>query len=210
MIKLFKKRIQYKKGFTLIELLVTMVIFVLLTSIVLFSQNGFNNSILLNNLAYDIALTIKQAQTYGTGVKESLLGSTNQFPSYGVYFDKSVLALGTKNFIIFATSTASSNKYESDTDFSCVLNTAQCIQKYTIKNGAFIQSMCTGASNICDTFNLSQLIILFQRPKPDALIYNSNSNPSPKQNYAKIIISSATGATSSIVITSVGQIYVSK
>ncbi len=207
---------KYKKGFTLIELLVTMVIFVLLTSVVLFSQKGFNNSILLNNLTYDVALTIKQAQTYGVSVKEfSPSGSVTPFPSYGVYFDMTDPNLKTNNlstgFIIFANPNSSGSFFNTSSS-ACLPGDLQCIQKYNIRNGSFISSMCVGSGNSCDTFNLSQLVILFKRPKPDAIIYagNSTSLVGQNKNYAKVVISSAAGATSSIVITNVGQIYVSK
>ena len=54
-----------KKGFTLVELLVTIVIFVIITGVVLVNSNKFDSSVLLHNFTYDVALTIKQAQTYG-------------------------------------------------------------------------------------------------------------------------------------------------
>ena len=63
MFKLLKKQKinNHKSGFTLVELLVTITIFVILTGVVLVNSNSFDNSVLLNNFAYDVALTIKEA-----------------------------------------------------------------------------------------------------------------------------------------------------
>src|SRR3989338_7579467 len=66
--------LQPNRGFTLVELLVTLSLFVVLTTIVLFSQSKFNGSILLTNLAYDVAITVRQAQTYGVNVRETSSG----------------------------------------------------------------------------------------------------------------------------------------
>ena len=91
------------KGFTLIELLVTITIFVILTGVVLLSQNSFDNSILIKNLAYDISLTIREAQDYGVDVNESQY-STNPFTPYGVYFNlnrRPPLLEVDKNFHLF-------------------------------------------------------------------------------------------------------------
>lgn len=93
-----------KKGFTLIELMVIVVIMLIMASIVLFNYTQFNESTLLNSFAYDLSLTIRQAQTYGVATKEgtentissaistSNFGgsSTNNFSyAYGVHFDMS-------------------------------------------------------------------------------------------------------------------------
>lgn len=210
MTSFFKKIRKNNKGFTLIELLVTIVIFVLLTSIVLFSQNSFNNSILLNNLAYDISLTIKQAQTYGVSVREASSTSATPFPSYGVYFNidkSSAQYLTPSDFIIFAYPKIGPLPFFNGSN-NCPSDDSQCVQKYSIRNGSYISSLCAGSENNC--LNTSQLIILFQRPKPDAFIYTDNNSSIQAGNYAKITISSATGATTSVVITSIGQIYVKK
>jgi prepilin-type N-terminal cleavage/methylation domain-containing protein len=65
-----KNNLSRKSGFTLIELMVVLVVFVALTGIMISSQSKFDGTILLNNLAYDIALSIREAQTYGVNVKE--------------------------------------------------------------------------------------------------------------------------------------------
>ncbi len=82
-----------RAGFTLVELMVVVAIFGVLTTVVLYKNSDFNNSFLLTDVAYDVALTIRQAQVYGLNVKNSgkidigrgLDGFNN---GYGVYFER--------------------------------------------------------------------------------------------------------------------------
>src|ERR1700722_20139604 len=64
-----------KSGFTLIELLVVITIMTIITSIAVFSNAQFNSSIVLSNLAYEIALSVREAQDYGISVHSSLSSS---------------------------------------------------------------------------------------------------------------------------------------
>ncbi len=197
-----KGRKNLKAGFTLVELLVTIVIFVLLTSVVLFSQTNFDNTILLNNLAYDIALTIRQAQSYGVGARESSVAS---FPSYGVYFDKS--ATLNKGFILYADTTVPPQKVFTGS-VSCPTTDPECVQKYSITRGSYISSVCVGNGAACDLSKVpTSISIYFQTPNPDAAIY-INPDANTPYDYAEIHIRSASGAEKIVVVTGVGQIYV--
>ncbi len=201
--KLKSYKLQASRGFTLVELLVTIVIFVLLTGIVLFNQNSFNSGILLKNLAYDIALNIKQAQNYGIAVKEFKGPSVSSFSSYGVYFDLA----NNKNFILFADTTGPDGS--PDSRFSgnslCPVGDPECIQRYSIGRGSFIEKICTGLDPLCPD-QAQVLTILFKRPNPNALIYYEGSLSTSTS--ARIIVSSASNATTSVIVTSAGQIYV--
>lgn len=212
-----KKRISLNKGFTLIELLITISIFVLLTVIVLFSQGNFNNSILLSNLAYDISLTVRQTQEYGSGVQESLF-SSNSFPSYGIYFNGTDKTKPLTNFIIFGNpdltkvvnGTLTTELFTGST--LCSFGDPQCIQKYNIGNGSYISRICASDNEIdCNNSSaaVNEMYIIFKRPLPNAIIYGGVSGTFNKSSqYAKITISSASGATTSVVVTGLGQIYV--
>ena len=203
-----------KKGFTLVELLITISIFVILTGVVLFNQKSFDSTILIKNLAYDIALTIRQAQTYGVNVKESQV--EGKFSSYGVYFDLNADG-GNQKFVFFSDNGADvadgkqtgapDMKFNGSMD--CPSDDVECVQKYSIKKNFYISNICARAgSGDCDTAD--QLTLYFQRPNPDAYIFLDNNTSSPK-NYAEVTISSTDGAASStVVVTSVGQIYVKR
>jgi len=227
-----KNKIKKNKGFTLIELLITIVIFVLLTGIVLFSQNGFNNSLLLNNLAYDISLTVRQVQSYGVSVRESIKSESGSFPTYGLYFETETgdQRLGKDSFIIFTNPFGLTDSEgnlsvkeeswpffgngndQSAGNISCAYEDPQCIQKYKLKNGAYISEICTGNSkNDCTPANM--LYVFFKRPKPNAIIYSKFSSADSiglNKNYARITISSSQGTKTNVVITGLGQIYVEK
>jgi len=211
--KLFFQKQNKKKGFTLVELLITVVIFVTITGVVLVNSNKFDSTVLLDNFAYDIALSIKQAQSYGVNVKES---STGVFSSgYGVYFDP---IESNVNFILFNDMYDIDNIVSYDKKYNgsvtkCLIDDPECIQKYSLRRGVYIKSMCAGTDEAdCINNPINQLSILFQRPSLEAKIYiNGLNNPETSlKQYAKITLASIGGATSSIVVTSIGQIYVKK
>jgi prepilin-type N-terminal cleavage/methylation domain-containing protein len=202
---------KYNTGFTLIELLVTIVIFVILTGVVLFNQKGFDNTVLLNNLTYDIALTIRQAQTFGVNTRESASSTGYVFPPYGIFLNIDNENGGNdKNIILFSDTTPNST-FNDETSLSCPANDAECVQRYSIKRGSYIKQICV-PGGISEDCGVKKLTIMFKRPKPDALIYKENEkNPASALGQAKITISSADGsAESSVVVTSIGQIYVQK
>jgi prepilin-type N-terminal cleavage/methylation domain-containing protein len=208
------------KGFTLVELLVTITIFVIITGVVLVNSNKFDSTELLNNFTYDVALTIKQAQSYGVNARENNLGSFNtNLSGYGVYFnvDPATGAGGSNtNFVLFNDisdnlGTGNPDKIYNGSITSCPTDSLECVQKYSIKKGLYIKNICAGASeSTCDS-SITKLSILFYRPNLAAFIYTVNGTfVSVPQSYAKITLASLDGATSSVVITAVGQIYVKR
>ncbi|MEK9182225.1 MAG: prepilin-type N-terminal cleavage/methylation domain-containing protein [Patescibacteria group bacterium] len=188
------------RGFTLVELLVTLSLFVVITTIVLFSQSKFNGSILLTNLAYDIAITIRQAQTFGVNVREASGGSFKH--AYGVHFNKD----NTTEFILFADI---DDNYKYDGGSDCA-ESSECVNKYNIKRGNKISKICVtfgGADYCSDLSALSKLDITFLRPDPDAIIKGDNYSDAAE---AKITILSADGNTRNIVVNSTGQISIQR
>ena len=195
----YNNPMQSQKGFTLVELLVTISIFVILTGIVLFNQGKFNGSILLTNLAYDTALTIRQAQTYGVNVKE--FNGSGNFVPYGVAFDMSF----PKSFILFA-DLASDGIYYTNSNPACLSSysspgTDGCVSRYTIKNGNYIKDLCVDG-----TCGLAKLYITFVRPNPDAKIIAGPVRPT--NNLAKIVLGNPDGSTRTVEVQSNGLIQI--
>jgi len=202
------KRNILKKGFTLIELLITLSIFAVTTGMVMYSQGKFDSSVLLSNLAYDIAITIRQAQTFGINVKEFTSSGGSKFSSYGVVFD--LENIGNKQFNLFTDMPNINGVGNSDFDgdVSCPTNDQECVNKYVLKNNNIIDSICVGDNEFsCETVN--KLVILFTRPDPDAKIFADDNIGSPR-NFAKIVVSSVADPTAkrSIIVNNIGQIYV--
>ena len=204
-------RKQKQKGFTLVELLVTISIFVILTGIVLFNQTKFNSTILLTNLAYDTALTIRQAQTYGINIKEfNSTGAVDggQFLPYGVHFER-----GQKSFILF-----------TDLDENGIFNgatttcqkTEGCVTRYNIKRGNYIQDICKEALTIgqveCTEGNsLTNVNTVFIRPKPDAVIKSSIVGGGVSLEYPAVTVilgGVEVGSTRKVIVRSNGLIEI--
>ncbi len=158
------------RGFTLIELMVTVGIFVFMTALILSRYNSYYSGTLFVNLAYDIALTLRQAQSYGMSVKVNKPSDTSNFnSSYGVNFDTTDSVTSKKFTLasyIITTPIGFSKQYVLD-----ILE-----KTYNIKQGAKIQTMCVITSgSTCVT--TSKLLIIFQRPNPEAIICKYTVTP---------------------------------
>lgn len=199
------------RGFTLIELLVTISIFAILTAVVLFNQSRFDSSILLSNLAYDTALTIRQAQNYGINVREF---EGNGFLPYGVHFETGEGK--NKSFILFAdiNNTAGEDPFFDGNTGVC-LSSDGCVNRYTIKRGNYISMLCFSEGDKCSTygsgeaFNADAVDIVFRRPNPDAIITYTKRGRKNSTDYIRIVLSNIDNtSTREVVVRSNGLIEV--
>ncbi|PIQ91400.1 MAG: hypothetical protein COV70_03890 [Parcubacteria group bacterium CG11_big_fil_rev_8_21_14_0_20_39_22] len=199
-----------KGGFSVLELIISIAIFALITGIVLVSHSRFGGSILVTNLAYDVALSIRQAQTYGISVR----GFDDNFKGvYGVHFDRS----NNKEFVLFSDIEKSGNRsfqYDGDFENSCNIDGNECVKLFTIGRGNYISKFCVvnlsgveqcshfpaGSNNLITTMDIT-----FMRPNPRAIIrtdkFNFNSG-------AQIYVSSPSGEERRIDVFMTGQISV--
>ena len=194
------------RGFTVVELLVSMAIFVTMTSVIVAKYGSFNQSTLLTNTAYDVALVVRLAQTYGLSVKSTTQTGTPNFSlPYGVDFNE-----GQTSLVLFADSdpTNAPNGLYGVSD--AVINTYQIIR------GAKILSLCVGidADNCHDLDNsVSKLDVSFLRPNPEAKIcgtFVGGQVDCTTYSYAEVVISSTDDSTRTIVIRQNGQISVQR
>ena len=191
------------RGFTLVELLISIAIFVFMTAFLVSKYGTFNGTILTTNLAYDMAITIRQAQSYGIHVRQGPTGSFND--SYGAYFNTQGAGEDTK-FRLF-TDIGGANPTD-DPDF--FYNAGEVLSTSNLKSGMSIKSLCAantegaGDATAASTHSLS---IVFKRPDPDAIITVNNPGGAVMK-YAKITIQSKDGVTRHVVVRSNGQISI--
>ncbi|MBI1999424.1 MAG: type II secretion system protein [Parcubacteria group bacterium] len=185
-----KKKQKTRRGFTLIELLVTVSIFVIVSVIVLANYPAFNSRIVLDNLAHDIALSVREAQVFGTSIKEFGIGS-GVFPSHGVYFDTAA----NKEFVLFA-----------DTDRDTYYDTGtELVERFSIQKGNTVSALCGFTSPVAACNAVSKLHITFIRPNPEATIRDGSG---AIYAYASITARSPRGDTRTVEVWSNGQIAV--
>jgi prepilin-type N-terminal cleavage/methylation domain-containing protein len=190
-------------GFTLVELLVTITIFVILTGVVLFSQSRFNSTIFLTNLAYDTALTIRQAQTFGINIKE--FNGAGEFLPYGVHFNID----NPDSFILFADVSYNPDEGDSGTgefagDASKCEVDKGCVTRYNITRGNKIGDLCIDAN----TCGLSRLDIVFIRPNPDAIIRSSRSGSIDSESEGRVVLTAPDGSTRTVRVSRTGLIEI--
>ncbi len=183
-----------KEGFSLVELIVSLTIFGLITTVILVRNAQFNNSILLTNLAYDVALSVRQSQIYGLSVKEASVGSSNFDIGYGVHFSN-------------ASMTSYSLFIDNDKD-EHYDGGAELLETYTVRQGNIIKDFCvieSGGNRCLSTNDITALNIVFIRPDPDAII---TADSVTKYRTAKIYLESPAGTQKIVVVESTGQISI--
>lgn len=127
--------------------MVVSAIFVILSAVVLANNSRFGNAIVLQNLAHDIALNVRESQVFGIAVRR--YGDNTFNVAYGMHF-----ALGNA-YLLFA-----------DLNANGIWDTGETVKSTTIMGGYTIAEICTAV----DTCGFTQLDVVFKRPEPDACI----------------------------------------
>lgn len=177
-------------GFTLIELLVVMGIMLVITTLILARHSQFNGTVLLRNLSYSVALSIRQAQVYGISGRS--VGGT----------------IGTKFGVHFTAANPTQYTLFVDSDADGVYDVGESVEAFSLGSGYVISDLCadTGAVERCaSTGAIDRLTILFTRPNPDASI---TTNLLESYTEATIKVRSAQEVTRQVDVTITGQIAV--
>ncbi len=223
-----------KRGFTLIELMVVLAISSMIMAVVLFNYRGFVDQIALNGAAQEIALALREAQSYGLSVR-GVLDSSGAYTftsAYGVYFSRDY-----PNSIEIFVDKNRDGAF-TDQDKTCVPSTAigsECLSKIQLLNGVYIsETYYDSAGTASVKGDKSSIQVLFKRPSTDAVVHvfkkdkkmfccsfgNCSTivdeNPvcaSPNTAYnspkARIQITSPLGSSKFITIENSGQIIIS-
>lgn len=188
------------KGFSLMELLVVTAIFVTISGIVLANHSRFGGQVVLENIAYDIALSVRHAQLYGIAVRRF---GTVFGVGYGMHFGAAT------TYQLYADTLNGNGVYECPDPGNQA--TCELVESTTIVGGHQITSLCVRASgNATFTCAKSALDILFKRPEPDAYIRATTGSVPDGALYeaAQIVITSPRGQQKAVIIENTGQISV--
>jgi prepilin-type N-terminal cleavage/methylation domain-containing protein len=217
-----KEQCGTKRGFTLIEMLVVMSIMLIITAALLVKQSRFDSSTILRSLAYGVALSVRQAQVYGTSVVGTStsqvacgsgyynLASGNCYASgYGIYFSNALSTASPSSYILFADLNGD-GKYEAN----------EFVKSFMFSNGYTISNFCAvNQSTIarCEPSSISSLAIVFKRPNPDAQFVALDVNDLPitgpppdvySQAYIQIAATGDPTNTKRVTITVPGEVSV--
>ena len=170
------------KGYTLVEMLVVLAIIGILSIVIINGQGDFNRSLLVTDTAYTIALSVRQAQTFG--LSSRAFGGTNK-AGYGVRFDMTT----PKTYFIF------SDLHDSGANFSycpithsglpddkpgdCLYSSAsEIVQNFTFNRGFTITKLCgrefgspgTLRCSTDSTNPIGSIDMVFLRPNTNSII----------------------------------------
>jgi prepilin-type N-terminal cleavage/methylation domain-containing protein len=195
-------------GFTLVELVVCIAIFAMMTALVVAKYGTFNQSVLLTDLAYDTAITIRTAETYGVSVQSADKGDTSFNYAYGVEFCSttgasgcgSVSSVNLTNNLLVLFADVNGNSIYSTNDLQQSL--------YTITRGAVISGFCLVTDCTSPDDTTKRLDITFKRPNPDAIICINGTAPCSGESYAAIFIKGTDGSIRKVIVRSTGQVSV--
>jgi prepilin-type N-terminal cleavage/methylation domain-containing protein len=186
-----------RAGFSLVELLASVAIFTIIMSVILVKHSQFSGTLAVENLAYDIALSIRKAQVFGLSVREFKGGGSNFDVGYGLHFDSN-----TNNSYIFFVDANRNEKYD---------DSSEIIEVFALNKGNIISKFCAVVSSSlekCSTTDIAYLDVIFERPNPDAII--KTSLVSDLYNSAVITITSPNGAKWDITTITTGQISIQR
>jgi len=184
-------------GFTLLELLIVVAIMIIMLSVSLFNYNKFGKNIELENDAYTVALSIREAQVYGVN-KASREKQEIEFGKnyrYGIYFartSKGVTGVDDKKFIIYVDGLRDDSTIEPEsqgerfTDLGSTNCTRsgndECYSQLIFNKGNKIKDILVNNSGTWSS--VDYVDISFKRPDPDAFIFSSTV----KYGRARIVI----------------------
>jgi prepilin-type N-terminal cleavage/methylation domain-containing protein len=226
MFRFLNKKIKQNttRGFTLLEMTVVAGIFGILTAIVVFKYGDFTSNLLVSNMAYEIALTTRQAQVFGVGVRGFETGNNDdRFQSpYGVYFNlndgSSAQPMQSRNFTLFI---------DRDNDLFCddgVLNGAgftpctctpgdECIDQFSMQRNIRLTEIQVGDGNQCliQSQQTSEVAVTFKRPSPEARIRKQDTRENTEFPFVQLKVEApgSSIAPSYVLIRNNGQISVS-
>jgi prepilin-type N-terminal cleavage/methylation domain-containing protein len=207
-----------KKGFTLIEILVVITIMGVLTTIVLANYKGLGSDTGLSNVAYDMALSVRQTQSYSLGAQVFNDPSTtscetgkdasgNTFTrNWGIMFDSD------SNYTIYADKNCGKTGEIDENNSKEISKVVNMPSGYKIRAVAFVNSS-GGSSQTGINQALGQgnryLTLVFPKGKANAIIsYKNGGGANTNGNSAEICIEASSGKQMKVVVAKTGQVSI--
>ena len=197
-----------KSGFTLVEMLVVVAIFTVISAVALFNQTKFSSDMVITNLAFEVALEMRQAQTYGIGVRGASVSGSNFQYGYGVHFGG---GQDNKTFLLFADSGTIKYSYDSG---DTLLDTFHLPGGNTIAEICYNQSSALpsgsgpGAPDCFKNMTTHSLDISFVRPNPEAHTVLDGDTATPVAPVFIVLRSALGDKCKTVQLYSTGQISV--
>jgi len=205
------------RGFTLIEMIVVLGIIVVITAIVFSGESSFNRSFYLTNTAYDVALTVRQAQTFG--VSSKAFGAT-QNAGYGILLDNA----SPTGYILFADIQGGGAQANCPVGTpgtptakpgNCLYDgSSEQVQQYALGSNFSISKFCivtTGNQPACYTPGANpnqRLAIVFTRSNEGPAITTTGGSGTALADRACFAVSDPAGASRYVKVNHAGQISV--
>lgn len=192
------------RGFSILEVLITAAIVSVITAMVVFKYGSFNNSVLLKDQAYEMALNIREAQVFAVSVR----GESGQFrEDYGLYFTLAA----PQQYVLFQDNgdVVENGKHRAYYDIGEGIG-----KPYAVDSRFQIKKICVNivsSTNLCPA-TVDDISVTFKRPDFDAHFASvSGKNAGLSVNNARILLSGANSGTTdtrTIVISTTGQISI--
>ncbi|MDO8564418.1 MAG: type II secretion system protein [bacterium] len=223
----------FKRGFTLVELLIAASIFGIITTFVLLSYGRVSGQLFITTLAYEVALSFREAQNYGVSVKEFRSSDFRTFnTAYGLHFEDAPT-----RFVLFSDARRGSDgkgnrRYDGSNDASgCLSNfESECVSIFNLGRGSRIAKFCgvlptDGGRDVADEMkreecnrdstppsnpspSIAYLDVLFERPNPDGIVRTDRSGVGERYKAARVYLVSTTGDRRVVEVVNTGQISI--
>lgn len=149
-------------GFTLVELIVSVSIVLMILAAGLLRFNSFDSAVLIRSVAYDVAFSVREAQSSSLGV---VRGATDFRSAFGTSFTP-----GERSYALFE------YRNEADPDARPEYvpgdSSVSEVRTYTLPQTFTVTEICVQTSS-AETCALDRLDVSFRRPEYPALFYAS-------------------------------------
>lgn len=182
-------------------------------------QSQFNSSTLITDTAYTVALSVRQAQTFG--LSSSAAGSSNnagygisfgQSPTYYTQFADTIPAVGSESDLLYCPHPAADIGKPTERPGNCFYDPpGEKLRQYNFTNGYKITNIWYNSTGVWSSFNPAgtwSLDVLFERPNLSTVFTLSNGGSHLSMSGAVIDITSPAGNLRCVVITQLGEVYV--